>query len=87
MTPNNRLWKILDKRRFLIAAMQELAGTARISFEGDLSATGVSRIADASGDETRPQKKHSMAEARIYRPPVGARPGKDNHFGYRGNYP
>ena len=40
--------------------MQELAGTARISFEGDLSATGVSRIADASGDETLALKRNTL---------------------------
>ena len=44
MPTDAHLYKIRDKRRFLIATMRELAGTARISFEGDLSATAVAHL-------------------------------------------
>jgi hypothetical protein len=60
MTHNNRLWKILDKRQFLIAAMEELAGAAHISFEGDLSAMRVSQLPEASGDETPALKRNTL---------------------------
>jgi hypothetical protein len=60
MTPSNRLWKILDKRRFLVAAMEELAGTAHISFEGDLSATRMSQLPEASKDETLVLKRNTL---------------------------
>jgi hypothetical protein len=54
------LFKIRDKRRFLIAAMEELAGAAHISFEGDLSATRISHLAGASGDETSILKRNTL---------------------------
>jgi hypothetical protein len=53
-------WKVRDKRAFLIAAMQELAGTAHISFEGDLSATTVPRLTGASGNETAVLKRNTL---------------------------
>jgi hypothetical protein len=47
------LYKIRDKRRFLISALTELAGGAHISFEGDLSGTLITRLAGASSEETQ----------------------------------
>ena len=60
MPTDAHLYKIRDKRRFLIAAMRELAGTARISFEGDLSATAVAHLAGASADETEILKRNTL---------------------------
>jgi hypothetical protein len=60
MPTDAHLYKIRDKRRFLIAAMRELAGTARISFEGDLSATSVTQLAGASPDETEILKRNTL---------------------------
>ncbi len=54
------LYKVRDKRRFLVAAMEELAGAARISFEGDLSATNVSKLNGASGEETQVLKRNTL---------------------------
>ena len=53
-------WKVHDKRAFLIAAMEELAGMAHISFEGDLSATPVSRLTGVSGNETAVLKRNTL---------------------------
>ena len=50
-------WKVRDKRKFLIAAMAELAGDAHLSLEGDLSATQVLDLAGASGNETAVLKR------------------------------
>jgi hypothetical protein len=52
-------WKIRDQRKFLIAAMTELAGNARLSLEGDLSATRVLNLAGASVDETSILKRNT----------------------------
>lgn len=60
MPTNPHLYKIRDKRRFLSAVMEELAGAARISFEGDLSATKTSHLAGASGDETPILKRNTL---------------------------
>jgi hypothetical protein len=60
MATDAHLYKIRDKRRFLIAAMRELAGTACISFEGDLSATAVAHLAGASADETEILKRNTL---------------------------
>jgi hypothetical protein len=50
-TKGNR-WRVLDKRRLLSAMMEELAGEAHISIEGDLSAMSLSSISGASKEET-----------------------------------
>jgi len=60
MPTDAHLYKIRDKRRFLIAAMQELAGTARISFEGDLSVTALAHLAGASADEREILKRNTL---------------------------
>jgi hypothetical protein len=54
------LYKIRDKRRFLIAAMTELAGAAHVSFEGDLSATRIANFPGASGEETQVLKRNTL---------------------------
>jgi hypothetical protein len=62
-SPNNNTkprWKILDKRRFLIAAMEELAGDAHISFEGNLSGTRISSLSHASTEETLALKRNTL---------------------------
>jgi hypothetical protein len=60
MTTQQQRWKIRDKRLFLIAVMEELAGTARISFEGDLSATRAFDMAGASKEETPILKRNTL---------------------------
>jgi hypothetical protein len=54
------LYKVRDKRKFLVAAMEELAGAARISFEGNLSTTSVFKLNGASGDETQVLKRNTL---------------------------
>ena len=53
-------WKVRDKRKFLIAAMTELAGDAHLSLEGNLSITRVLELAEASGDETAILKRNTI---------------------------
>jgi hypothetical protein len=47
-----RGYKVRDKR-FLAAALAELAGVAQVSFEGDLGSTSLFEVAGASSDEPR----------------------------------
>lgn len=54
-------WKIRDKRKFLIAAMTELAGDAHLSLEGDLGVTQVLEMAEASGHETAILKRNTTS--------------------------
>jgi hypothetical protein len=54
------LYKVRDKRRFLAAALAELAGVAQVSFEGDLSSTSLSAVAGASSDETQVLKRNTL---------------------------
>jgi hypothetical protein len=54
------LYKVRDKRRFLAAALAELAGDAQVSFEGDLSSTSLSDVAGASSDETQVLKRNTL---------------------------
>lgn len=54
------VYKIRDKRKFLMAALQELAGSAYVSFEGDLSGTSLMTAAGASGDETQVLKRNTL---------------------------
>ena len=54
------LFKIRNKRRFLIAAMTELAGSAFVSFEGDLNGTALNRATGASSDETPALKRNTL---------------------------
>jgi hypothetical protein len=54
------LYKVRDKRRFLAAALAELAGDAQVSFEGDLNSTSLFDVAGASGDETQVLKRNTL---------------------------
>jgi hypothetical protein len=54
------LYKVRDKRRFLAAALAELAGDAQVSFEGDLSMTSLSDVPGASNDETQVLKRATL---------------------------
>jgi len=54
------IWKIRDKRRFLVAAIEELAGDAHISFEGDLRALKLADLPGASTDETASLKRNTL---------------------------
>ncbi len=54
------LYKVRDKRRFLVATLQQLAGSAFVSFEGDLSRTALIEAAGASGDETKLLKRNTL---------------------------
>jgi len=54
-------YKIKDKRLFLLAAMELLAGDAQISFEGELSATKLSSVPGATGDETEVLTRNTIA--------------------------
>jgi hypothetical protein len=54
------LYKVRDKRRFLAAALAELAGVAKVSFEGDLSSTSLLDVAGASSDETQVLKRNTL---------------------------
>ncbi len=54
------LYKIVDKRRFLIAAMTELAGSAHISFEGNLARTSLFQSQGVSIGETPVLKRNTL---------------------------
>jgi hypothetical protein len=54
------VYKVRDKRRFLAAALSELAGDAQVSFEGDLSMTSLSDVPGASNNETQVLKRGTL---------------------------
>jgi hypothetical protein len=45
---SNKQWKVLDENRLLLVLMEELAGNARVSFEGELSGMTLISIPGAS---------------------------------------
>jgi hypothetical protein len=53
-------WLVRDKRRFLLAIMEELAGNAHISFEGDLRNLRLSNFPGASEAETAALKRNTL---------------------------
>lgn len=53
-------WEIREKNRLLFAVMEELAGDAQISFEGDLQAHALFSIEGASTKETVVLKRNSL---------------------------
>jgi hypothetical protein len=53
-------WLVRDKRRFLLAMMEELAGNAHISFEGNLRNLGFGSIPGASEAETTALKRNTL---------------------------
>lgn len=54
-------WATSNKTRLLEAVMEGLAGSARISFEGDLRNTRLSRFAGASVGETEALKRNTLS--------------------------
>jgi hypothetical protein len=61
MEKENRSWLVRDKLRFLLAMMEDLAGGAHISFEGDLKALRLSSIPGASKEETQALKRNTIS--------------------------
>ena len=59
MENRSKLWRVHDKRRLLLTMMEEFAGDAHISFEGDLSALPLSSIPGASQEETGALKRNT----------------------------
>lgn len=53
-------WKVLDKKRLLLVLMEELAGNAHISFEGDLKRLALQHLPDASNDPTEALKRNTL---------------------------
>ena len=53
-------WLVPDKRRLLLAIMEELAGNAHISFEGDLRNLRLSSFAGASEAETAALRRNTL---------------------------
>ena len=49
-----------DRYRFLLALMKELAGEARISFEGDLDGLALGSLPGASSEETDVLKRNTL---------------------------
>lgn len=54
------LWFVRDKRRLLLAMMEELAGDAHISFEGDLRGLPIFSTPGASHEETVTLKRNTL---------------------------
>jgi len=52
-------WAVKNKTRLLIAVMEELAGNAHVSFEGDLHGFRLSHISGASDQETAVLKRNT----------------------------
>jgi hypothetical protein len=55
-----KFWKVQDKRRLLLAMMEELAGGAHVSFEGDLRGLTLSSMPGASGEPTAALKRNTL---------------------------
>ena len=55
-----KFWKVLDKRRLLLALMEELAGGAHVSFEGDLRGLTLLSIPGASEEPTAALKLNTL---------------------------
>ena len=55
-----KFWKVQDKRRLLLAMMEELAGDAHISFEGDFRGLPLLSTLGASQEETRALKRATV---------------------------
>jgi hypothetical protein len=56
-----KFWKVLDKRCLLLTLMEELAGGAHVSFEGDLRGLSLSNISGASGEPTAALKRNTLS--------------------------
>ena len=55
-----KFWKVLDKRRLLLAVMEELAGGAHVSFEGDLRGLTLLSISGAPEEPTAVLKRNTL---------------------------
>src|SRR5579859_671594 len=55
-----KFWKVQDKRRLLLALMEELAGGAHVSFEGDLQGLKLSSFPGVSGEPTAALKRNTL---------------------------
>ena len=60
MESKGKFWHVSDKRRLLLAMMEEFAGDAHISFEGDLSTLPLSSIPGASQEETGVLRRNTL---------------------------
>ena len=56
----SKFWKVQDKRRLLLAMMEELAGGAHVSFEGDLRGLTLSSLPGAAGEPTASLKRNTL---------------------------
>ena len=56
-----KFWKVQDKRRLLLALMEELAGNAHISFEGDLQGLQLLGMTGATKEPTVILKRNTLA--------------------------
>jgi hypothetical protein len=54
-----KFWRVLDKRRLLLAMMEQLAGGAHVSFEGDLRGLTLLSIPGASNEPTAALKRNT----------------------------
>jgi hypothetical protein len=54
-----KFWKVRDKRRLLLVMMEELAGDAHISFEGDFRGLRLLSTPGASQEETPALKRNT----------------------------
>ncbi len=54
------LYKVRDKRRFLMVVLERLTGSASVSFEGDLGRTALLEVYGASGEETQILKRNTI---------------------------
>ena len=61
MEAKRQIWHVRDKRRLLIAVMEELAGSAHISFEGDLTQLSLASLAGASELETPALQRNTLS--------------------------
>jgi hypothetical protein len=66
MEKEKRGWLVRDKRRLLVRMMEQLAGNAHISFEGDLKALHLSRIPGASNEETEVLKRNTLSPKQVF---------------------
>jgi hypothetical protein len=60
MESSGRSWKVLDKTRFLLALMEELAGNAHVSFEGDLANLKLLNLAGVSQEPTDILRRNTL---------------------------
>jgi hypothetical protein len=57
---NSASWQVLDKQRLFRLVMEELAGDAYISFEGNLHGLRLHGLPGASEEETDSLKRNTL---------------------------